>query len=378
MARWKPLPDDVEPEVRRLTEQLRELKDRTELSFAALAAKTAYSKSSWARCLNGRQLPPRQAVLALGRLAGADAARLDVLWELAARAYSRRKPPEPALVATTLAADRGRGAGEPGGEGKEASGTAVTGSGPAPEETGPGGTAPGGTEPGETGPHGTGPDAPKSRGHQPSGTGEKGQEDSGPEPCGGAVGKRWTRARRGAVLAGTVAAVTTAALLVFFVFFPPGRDGEAGRAPGQRPSGAAGGAAPALPQAPARTFPPLCSGATCTGQDPKAMGCGQDAWTAAATWLYGSYVELRYSPVCRAAWGRISSAGVGDRVRVYGRGDRGEENRIRYETDTYTPMVASAEPSEARACALLTTGKKGCTPRGGMTPVAVPQPPSQG
>jgi transcriptional regulator with XRE-family HTH domain len=93
-ARWKPLPGDLEPQVRELIVRLRELKDGLGLSLAALARKTAYSRSSWERYLNGATLPPRQAVERLGELAGADAARLGALWELAEHARGGRRTPD--------------------------------------------------------------------------------------------------------------------------------------------------------------------------------------------------------------------------------------------------------------------------------------------
>ncbi|MEU6777259.1 XRE family transcriptional regulator [Streptomyces sp. NPDC046759] len=62
---------------------LRELKDRTGLSLAALAARTPYSKSAWHRYLSGGTPPPRPAVEALCRLAGADPAAVLTLWEAA-------------------------------------------------------------------------------------------------------------------------------------------------------------------------------------------------------------------------------------------------------------------------------------------------------
>ncbi|MFE9611887.1 helix-turn-helix domain-containing protein [Streptomyces sp. NPDC006012] len=96
MADWKPLPDTLEPDARAVVEQLRRLKDRSGLSLAALAERTLHSKSSWERYLNGKSLPPRQAVEALGRLVGADPARLAAQWELAARAWSRQDSPEAA------------------------------------------------------------------------------------------------------------------------------------------------------------------------------------------------------------------------------------------------------------------------------------------
>ena len=84
MTRWRPLPDSLPREARHLVEQLRRLKDRTDLSLAELARRTAYSKSSWQRYLSGAKQPPRGAVEALCRVAGADQARLLALWDLAA------------------------------------------------------------------------------------------------------------------------------------------------------------------------------------------------------------------------------------------------------------------------------------------------------
>jgi len=63
--------------------ELRDLKERTGLSLAALAACTPYSKSAWHRYLNGSQRPPRSAVEALTGLVGADPAPVLALWEAA-------------------------------------------------------------------------------------------------------------------------------------------------------------------------------------------------------------------------------------------------------------------------------------------------------
>jgi hypothetical protein len=92
MGAWQPLPEGLPPEVRHFVERLRQLKDGTGLSLAALGARTAYSKSSWQRYLNAVQPPPRQAVAALCRVAGltdADAERHVVRWELAVEAWPR-------------------------------------------------------------------------------------------------------------------------------------------------------------------------------------------------------------------------------------------------------------------------------------------------
>ncbi|MDN0197233.1 helix-turn-helix transcriptional regulator [Streptomyces sp. S.PNR 29] len=89
MTRWRPLPDALPREARHLVEQLRGLKDRTGLSLAELARRTAYSKSSWQRYLSGAKQPPRGAVQALCRVAGTDQARLVALWDLADQTWPR-------------------------------------------------------------------------------------------------------------------------------------------------------------------------------------------------------------------------------------------------------------------------------------------------
>ncbi|MEU5311234.1 XRE family transcriptional regulator [Streptomyces sp. NPDC021562] len=78
------------PERTRLAASLRELRARTGLSLAALATKTAFSKSSWERYLNGKSLPPREAVRELCRLAGEPDGRCLALWEIAESEWSGR------------------------------------------------------------------------------------------------------------------------------------------------------------------------------------------------------------------------------------------------------------------------------------------------
>lgn len=92
----------------RLTAELRALRARTGLSLAALARTTAYSKSTWERYVNGKALPPRQAVRELCRTAGEPEDRLLALWELAQAEWKGRAtvvapaepaPPQPPPVA---------------------------------------------------------------------------------------------------------------------------------------------------------------------------------------------------------------------------------------------------------------------------------------
>ncbi|WLQ69307.1 MULTISPECIES: helix-turn-helix domain-containing protein [Streptomyces] len=74
----------------RLVAALRELRAGAGLSLAALAERTLYSKSSWERYLNGKSLPPRQAVQELCRLANEPDGRLLALWEIAESHWSGR------------------------------------------------------------------------------------------------------------------------------------------------------------------------------------------------------------------------------------------------------------------------------------------------
>ncbi|MFD8006397.1 helix-turn-helix domain-containing protein [Streptomyces mirabilis] len=68
--------DDVPVELQRLLGELRQCKDRCELSLTSLATKTGFSVSSWQRYLDGRSPPPWEAVDALGRLGQAERGRL--------------------------------------------------------------------------------------------------------------------------------------------------------------------------------------------------------------------------------------------------------------------------------------------------------------
>jgi transcriptional regulator with XRE-family HTH domain len=106
---WRPLPDPLPAEVAYLVGLLRQYKDRSGLSLAALADRTTFSKSSWERYLNGRTLPRRQAVLALAQLAGEPAERPLALWERAQTAWSCRDA-EPAAPATEPVEERDRDA----------------------------------------------------------------------------------------------------------------------------------------------------------------------------------------------------------------------------------------------------------------------------
>ncbi|MFJ6070145.1 DUF2690 domain-containing protein [Streptomyces sp. NPDC093065] len=83
------MPDELDPQIREFTSQLRRLVDRSELSVASVADATGYSKTSWERYLNGRLLAPKGAIVALAEVTGTNPIHLTTMWELAERAWSR-------------------------------------------------------------------------------------------------------------------------------------------------------------------------------------------------------------------------------------------------------------------------------------------------
>ncbi|WP_369391431.1 DUF2690 domain-containing protein [Streptomyces sp. CG1] len=89
MPRWKDLPEDLDPQIKEFTSQVRRLVDHSGLSVAALADRTGYSKTSWERYLGGRLLAPKGAIVALAEVTGTNPVHLTTMWELAERAWSR-------------------------------------------------------------------------------------------------------------------------------------------------------------------------------------------------------------------------------------------------------------------------------------------------
>ncbi|MFE8942668.1 DUF2690 domain-containing protein [Streptomyces sp. NPDC007856] len=89
MPRWKDLPEELDPQIKEFTQQVRRLVDRSGLSAAALADRTGYSKTSWERYLGGRLLAPKGAIVALAEVTGTNLVHLTTMWELAERAWSR-------------------------------------------------------------------------------------------------------------------------------------------------------------------------------------------------------------------------------------------------------------------------------------------------
>ncbi|MGW7297722.1 XRE family transcriptional regulator [Streptomyces sp. NPDC054829] len=391
MPRWRDLPDELDPQVREFASQLRRLVDRSGLSIAAVADRTGYSKTSWERYLNGRLLAPKGAIVALSEVTGTNPVHLTTMWELAERAWSRSEMRHD-MTMEAIRISQARAAlgefGAPPAKAKSGRGTRRSGSATAtPGVAGPAGVAP--TVPpvnpvrdaaeeeaaaSSSSASSSGSDGVNSwglagyRGPSPSGGGTVGTGGTGPAappaasyagppqghgrsgpPAGSGNGKR----RLTMFLAGLVGVLVVVAG-VFWLMNP----GDGKKNEGATPT--------PTPTATKETdLPPgvECSGASCTGKDAEAMGCSGDLVTTAQTAKVGTaVVEVRYSEVCGAAWGRVTQGAQGDKVTVKA-GKNEESGAITAANDTiaYTPMVAVKDAGDATACVTLAAGQEGCT-----------------
>ncbi|MFJ9119910.1 DUF2690 domain-containing protein [Streptomyces sp. NPDC102394] len=414
------MPDELDPQVREFASQLRRLVDRSGLSIASVADRTGYSKTSWERYLNGRLLAPKGAIVALAEVTGTNPVHLTTMWELAERAWSKSEMRHD-MTMEAIRISQARAAlsefGPPpanvkGGKTARRSGsaTATPGiAGPAgvaptvppqpttspdtrepgtrkqePREPDSGATetrepdgAPGGSSganswklagyqgpspaPASTPPASTAPasvpaaSAPAASAATPQPPGVFGDAPQGPRPGGpdtpsGGAGRR----RLTMFLAGVVGVLVVMAA----VFYLTGNGGKK----------SAGGHASPSPSVSSVDLPAgvKCAGASCAGKDAEAMGCTKDvaAVTTAKTATVGTTtVEVRYSKTCGAAWGRITAAAPGDAVQVTaGKAKQSDSITQAGDTIAYTPMVAVKDAGEAKACATLSSGLKGCTP----------------
>ncbi|CAL9506748.1 hypothetical protein SUDANB58_03571 [Streptomyces sp. enrichment culture] len=375
MPRWKALPDELDPQIREFTGQLRRLVDRSGLSIAAVADRTGYSKTSWERYLNGRLLAPKGAIVALAEVTETNPVHLTTMWELAERAWSRSEMRHDmtmeAIRISQARAALGELAAPP--SGTQGSRSARRGVPAAPGIAGPAGVAP--TVP-PVPAQPTASESPDALGGGTRGAGAPGTSPGGdswgvaayrgPSPAAGVTGaagayggtppeavRQGGRAGGGrrmtTFLAGAVGVLVVAAGAFFLL---DGGDEGARTAPPPSPS-----TAPDLPAG------VECSGDLCTGKDAEAMGCSGDLVTTAKQITVGTaLVEVRYSKTCGAAWGRVTQAGQGDEVQVSAGGAR-QTGAVTEAGDTiaYTPMVAVKKADDAVACVTLASGRKGCT-----------------
>lgn len=282
----------------RLVAVLRELRQRTGLSLAGLAAATAFSKSSWERYLNGRTLPPRAAVQALCRLAEEPDGRCLALWEMAEAEW--------------------------GGRAKEAAPRPGPAAGPVADPVAPR-PAPGRAP----GPAPAGPDRPMPEAVLP--------EAQRPRPQG--------MLTLAAVVAGCA---VTVAVLVPVLLLLAHRDGAA------RPSVPVAGSQASGPRCRAAACEgedPLTTGCAA---EPDTLAEHRTAT--------GATVQLRYSAACGTSWARMWGARIGDRVEVTAgaAGGPGHAAQVgdRAEADTYvhTVMSVTHPGTVVRACFLPAAG----------------------
>ncbi|MFF1563637.1 XRE family transcriptional regulator [Streptomyces sp. NPDC058293] len=379
MPRWRALPDELDPQVREFASQLRRLVDRSGLSIAAVADRTGYSKTSWERYLNGRLLAPKRAIVTLAEVTGTNPVHLTTMWELAERAWSRSEMRHD-MTMEAIRISQARAAlgefgptatkagknGSAGGGGRTAarpSGGGATGvAGPAgvaptvpPQGQAPlADSLPYGSEreqafrPGER----AGGGVPYAEGAGAYAGGDGRGPDVQPGTGGGSPDRQRRKRRLTMFLAGVVGALVVIAAAVYLTDAGKGEKDD-----DVKPEATPTSSAPELPAG------VQCSGKDCTGKDPEAMGCGGEFARTTDSVLVGqAKVEVRYSKTCGAAWARITQAAPGDEVRIQQAGTTGvQKGTVNADLDAYTPMVAVTKASEAKACATLKAGQKGCT-----------------
>ncbi|WP_432057676.1 DUF2690 domain-containing protein [Streptomyces sp. bgisy022] len=385
MPRWKALPEELDPQIREFTSQLRRVVDRSGLSVASVSDRTGYSKTSWERYLNGRLLAPKGAIVALAEVTGTNPTHLTTMWELAERAWSRSEMRHD-MTMEAIRISQARAAlselAGPGSGGRPRKGGAAV----RPGVAGPAGVSPsvppqptasdvrdavGGPEgasdvnswgvTGQGGPSaqygrpGHGATPPAGRGRAPGSSGAHGAPPAGGAGRarsggpGGPGGKRrtWT------FVAGAIGALVVVAAGLYVTGTEDAKDKDT-VATSPSPSASADA-----------NLPPgvKCSGDSCTGKDAENMGCSGDLVTTAKTATVGTAtVEVRYSETCAAAWGRITQAAQGDAVEISaGKAKQANDITEAGDTVTYTAMVAVKNAEQANACAVLASGEEGCT-----------------
>ncbi|MFI6056466.1 helix-turn-helix domain-containing protein [Streptomyces violascens] len=309
--------------------ELRRIKQASGFSYGQLADRTHYSRSSWERFLNGKQLPSKVAVEQFAVATGTDSRPLLALLASVGQA----QPPS-----------QERGAEE----------------GYTPESGTPE------------------PAAPAPVVLEPVPPAAEPQEVARRVPewvhlmlvRRRLVGRPSWRRRLGAVGCIASGAVMGAVATVLVMGTGAGSHGGSGGTPGAQASGAGTGQGTPVPAAGKVTA--RCSGDTCLRRDPQAMDCQWDAATAHDTWLRGMHIELRYSPACHAVWGRIENGAVGDVVKIRDRTGLEQEATIRTDRDTYTQMLAVTDDAPADSvtiCGAIPSQKQmECSPSNNVQP----------
>jgi len=384
MARWRALPDELDPRAAELVVHMRRCVDRAGLTLSALAERTGYSHTSWERFLDARLLAPRRAIDALAEATDTSPVHLTTLWELAEQAWNRaestsgdpatnqlRVPPAVLPVREVGGPTEGNSWGLAGYKGPSRAGgsaaaaaaewVAPAGGGSGSQEAAPTGAAPTSTASMGAGSRDGEPGRARrwgrwerwARGGGDSRT-EQGLSERTPRtPRPPRIAERPSRPPRRwlTFVLATLTALPLATTAFLLTDSGPPRTVTATNSPSSSPH-----LAPLPPGV-------KCTGTACVGKDAEAMGCGGDrVTTAESATVAGRRVEVRYSRVCGAAWGRVLGAAPGDVVQVLaGKARQHGDVTVAGDTISYTPMVAVRTPTEARACVLLASGRQGCT-----------------
>ena len=279
------------PEIGRLAAELRLLRERSGLTYAALGTRTPYSKSAWQRYLTAKALPPWSAVEDLCRLVGEPQPRLRALWELAESVSSGRSAVDDSTPAAAA---------------------------PEPSIT---------PEP-ATAAHDPSPEAAAS--------GASGVPTASAAPPASAARTRRHR-RGGFVVMSALCAMVVVALAVFQFASGDGSHGASNAVTTTRAEESqvvcTGGPCTVT-----------CHGAQCTGLDPELTFCGAQPRTLQQLQTPGDIdLEVRYNPQCRAAWARIWHTRIGDTVTLTAPGMPTQSVRVSDTAEssgfTYTPMI---------------------------------------
>ena len=112
-------------------------------------------------------------------------------------------------------------------------------------------------------------------------------------------------------------------------------------------------------------FHVACTGSACSGHDPQVTGCGVEPQTLIHEQTPSGFgLEIRYNPLCRAAWARVWNVAPGDRLTLSSRGLPAQSVSVTHPSDidpfVYTPLLATAPGSVLTACV---TNGSGAPPR---------------
>ncbi|MFF9497963.1 helix-turn-helix domain-containing protein [Streptomyces flaveolus] len=109
---------------------------------------------------------------------------------------------------------------------------------------------------------------------------------------------------------------------------------------------------------------PGCHGKACDGKDPDLMNCGlpgrADSLGSQHRTASGAGMEIRYSQVCAAGWGRIWHAKVGDALEISAADAQPRRVVIKVAADTtrygFTPMIGNPDRADLLLCFLPKAG----------------------